>query len=156
MEAIQIVEYRHVEGGRDRSFLLVAAHVKVGVIGAAIGQPVNQPRVGVEGEDDRFVGREQGVEFRIAQAVRMLGLRLQLHEVDDIDDPDLEVGQVLPQDGNGGERLEGGDVARATHDDVRLDIVLVTGPLPDADTLGAVFYGGLHRQATAEPDVCRQ
>ena len=74
MEAIQIVEYRHVEGGRDRAFFLVAADVKVGVIGAAIGQPVNQPRVGVEGEDDRFVRREQGVELRIAQAVRMFGL----------------------------------------------------------------------------------
>src|SRR4030081_819984 len=32
MEAIQIVEYCHVESSRDGSFLLVAADVKVGVI----------------------------------------------------------------------------------------------------------------------------
>src|SRR5580698_10049711 len=76
----------------------------------------------------------------------MLRLRLQLHEVDDIDHPDFEVWQVLPQDGNGGKRLECGYVARTTHGDVGLDIVFVTGPLPDADTLRAVFYGGLHRE----------
>ena len=44
--------------------LLVAAHMQVVVIGAAIGQPVNQPRRGVEVEDDRLVSREQRVEFR--------------------------------------------------------------------------------------------
>jgi hypothetical protein len=90
---------------------------------------MDQPGVGVEGEDDRFVRGEQGVEFRIAQAVRMLGLRLQLHEIDNIDHPDLEVGQVLPQDGNGSERLERGHIPGASHDHVWLQVEFVTGPL---------------------------
>ena len=43
--------------------LLVAAHVQMRVIGPSIGQSVNQPRVSMEGEDDRFVSREERIEF---------------------------------------------------------------------------------------------
>src|ERR1700733_8549828 len=111
MEAIKIVKHSHVEGGCNRSLLLVAAHMKVVVIVATIRQPVNQLRVGVEGEGDRFVGREQGIKVRIIQSVRMLGVRLQLHKVNDIDDANLQLWQVLSEDGNCSERLEGGDVA---------------------------------------------
>ena len=35
--------------------LLEAAHVDVGVIGAAVGEPVDQPGIAVVGEDDRPV-----------------------------------------------------------------------------------------------------
>jgi hypothetical protein len=54
------------------------------------------------------------------QAVRMLGLRLQLHETDNIDHPGLQVGQVLPQDGNGSERFECRHIPGASHDHVGL------------------------------------
>jgi hypothetical protein len=37
------------------ALLFVAADVDVVVVGAAIGEAVDQPRVGVEGEDDRLV-----------------------------------------------------------------------------------------------------
>ncbi len=49
---------------------------------------MDQPGVGVKGEDGRLVAGEQRVEIRIAQAVRVLGLRLEFHEVDDVHDPD--------------------------------------------------------------------
>ena len=55
VKAIEIVQHRHVERRRDRAFFLVAAHVQVAVIRPAIGQPVNQPRIAVIGEDDRLV-----------------------------------------------------------------------------------------------------
>jgi len=64
--------------------LLVAAHMQVVVIGAAIGQPVNQPRRGVEVEDDRLVSREQRVEFVAHKPARMLGARHQPEEIHDI------------------------------------------------------------------------
>ena len=38
VEAIHVVQYRHVEGSRDRAFLLVAAHVQVHVVPAAVGE----------------------------------------------------------------------------------------------------------------------
>ena len=80
--------HHHVERSRGRAFLLVAAHVQIGVPGPAIGQPVDQPRIAVEGEDDRAVGREEAVEVAVAQAVRMLASRLQRHQIDHVDDAD--------------------------------------------------------------------
>ena len=55
--------------------LLVAAHVQVGVIGPAVGELMNQPRVAVKIENDRLVEREQAVEIAVAKAVRMLAAR---------------------------------------------------------------------------------
>ena len=116
------------------------------VVGAAIGQPVDQPRISVEGEDDVFVPGEQCVESVIAQSVRMFALRLQLHQVHDIDDANLQFWQMLAQDRDGGERLQRGHVATAGHDNIRFAAGVAAGPMPDADALGAVRHGGVHRQ----------
>ena len=43
--------------------------------------------------------------------MRVLGRRLEPHQVDDVDEPDLEVGQVLAEEVDGGQRLERRDVA---------------------------------------------
>src|SRR5437763_4857215 len=95
VEAIEVVEHDHVERRRGRPFFLVAAHVQVPVIRAAVGEPVDQPRIAVVGEDDRPVRREQGVELLIREPVGMLGIRLQAQQVDDVDDAHLQPGQVL-------------------------------------------------------------
>ena len=80
------------------------------------------------------------------QAVRVLGLRLELHQVDDVDDADLQLRQVLAQDRDRGQRLQRRHVAGAGHDDVRLRAPVVAGPLPDADARRAVLDGLVHRQ----------
>ena len=54
-------------------FLDVTADVQVAVIRAPIGQPVNQPWIAVEGEDNRPIGREHRVELVVGEAVGMLG-----------------------------------------------------------------------------------
>ena len=46
------------------------------MIGAVVGQLVDDAGIAVEGEDHRQVAAEQGVEIALAQPVRMLGLRL--------------------------------------------------------------------------------
>jgi carbamate kinase len=74
MEAVQIVLHAHVEGGGDRAFLLVAAHMQVAV-GPAIGQPVDQRGIAVEAEDDVLVLGEQRIVVGFAQPVRMLARR---------------------------------------------------------------------------------
>src|SRR3972149_9872153 len=56
MKPVEVVAYYHVEWRRGRAFFLVAAHMQVLVIGAAIREPVNEPRVTVAGEDDRPFG----------------------------------------------------------------------------------------------------
>ena len=55
MEAVQIVQHGHIEGCGDGALFLVAADVDVVVVGAAINQAMNQPRVGVICKDHRLV-----------------------------------------------------------------------------------------------------
>ena len=71
MKAVQIVLHPHIEGGGDRALLLIAAHVEV-TVGPAIRQPMNQPRVSMEAEDDVPVLREERIIILVTQAVRML------------------------------------------------------------------------------------
>ena len=97
VKAVEIVEDDHIERRGRRAFFLVAANVELRVIGAAVGQAVNQPRVAVKGENDGFVFGEQRVEIRVGESVRMFFFGLQFHQVDDVDNADFEVGKFLPQ-----------------------------------------------------------
>ncbi len=53
---------------------------------------------------------------------------------------------MLPQKGRGRQRLLCRDVAAAHHHDVGLAAVIIAGPAPDAQALGAVADGGVHVQ----------
>src|SRR5438309_8752687 len=94
VEAVEVVQHDHVERGGRGPLLLVAADVEIGVVGAAIGQAVDQRGVPVISEDHLLVRREEGVELGVGQAVGMLARRLQAHEVDDVDHAHLQVRQV--------------------------------------------------------------
>ena len=52
--------------------------------------------------------------------MRVLGVRLQLGEIDDVDHTDFQVGQMLSQNRNSGERLQRGHVADTSQYYVRL------------------------------------
>src|SRR6185295_8802157 len=95
MIAIEIVQHRHVERRRRGAFFLVTAHVQVGVAMTPVGQAMDQPRIAVKREQDRLVDREDRIEFRVRQPMRMLARRLQRHQVDDVDDADLQRRQPL-------------------------------------------------------------
>src|SRR5438552_11492218 len=58
MKTIDFIEHHHVEGRGRRSFLLVAAHMQAVVIGASIGQAMDEPGIAVKREDDRLVAGE--------------------------------------------------------------------------------------------------
>jgi hypothetical protein len=66
------------------------------MIGPSIGQPMDQERIPVIREDDGLVGCEEHVKLFVAQAVRVLALRLELHQIDDVDDPHFQIGNVEP------------------------------------------------------------
>ena len=100
--------------------------------------------VGVEIEDDGLVGGEKGIEIAIGEAVRMFGGRLQTEEIDDVDEANLQIGEVLLENGDGGERLHGGDVAGASQHHIGILAVVGGGPIPNADAFGAVDYGVVH------------
>ena len=76
VEAVQIVQHRHIKGCGDSAFFFVATDMDIVVISSSVGQPVDQPRVSMEGEDYRLVPGEEFVKIRVAQSVRVLGLRL--------------------------------------------------------------------------------
>jgi len=80
----------------------------------------------------------------VGEAVRMLLMRLQGHQVDHIHHPDLEVGDMLAEEADRGQRLQCRHIAGAGHHDVGLSAPVVAGPFPDADPRGAVLDGVVH------------
>src|SRR5271166_4797059 len=80
-ETVNLVVDRQLHWCIDVALLFIAAHVHVVVVMPAISQAVNQPRVSVEIEDDRFIAGEKRVEVRVCQTVRMLRARLQLEKI---------------------------------------------------------------------------
>ena len=146
VEAVEVVEHHHVERRRGGALLLVAAHVDVVVVGAAVGQAVDQQRVAVVGEDHRPPGGEQRVELLVRQAVGMLAVGLQAHQVDDVHHPDLQLGQLAREDRRGGDGLERRHVAGAGQHHVGLCAFVAARPVPHADPARAVRDRLLHRQ----------
>ena len=145
VEAVDVVLYPHIEGSGDGALLLVAADVQI-LVAAAVGQLMHQGGIAVEGEDDGLVLGEEGVIVLVSEAVGVLGVGLELHQVHHVDHPDLQVGQVVAQDGDSSQGLQSGGVAAAGHDHVGLTALVIGSPLPDADALGAVLDGLLHGQ----------
>jgi len=98
----------------------------------------------MKAEDDVLVFGEERVVIGLAQPVRVLARGLQLHEVNDIDHSDLEVGHMLAKDGDGSQDLQRGRVSATGHHHVRVGILVVAGPLPDANPFGAMHHRLLH------------
>src|SRR5208337_2157113 len=76
----------------------------------------------------------------------VFGMRHELEQVHHVHEPNPNVGQVLAEQGGGGQGLHGRHVATARHDHVGLDPLVVAGPVPDAGALRAVRDGRLHVQ----------
>ena len=147
--AVQVVQHHHVEGRGGGALLLEAPHMEVGMVVAAVGQPVHQRRVAMEGKNHRAVGGEQGVEIPVVQAMRVFGLRLQDHQVDHVDDTDADAGHIVAQQHYRCQRLQRGHVAGTRHHHIGRLVaggVFGTGPVPHAGAGRAVAHGSVHVQ----------
>src|SRR5215470_13029744 len=107
---------------------------------------MDQPWVAVEREDDWLVCGKQCVELVIREAVWMLTRRLQLHQINNVDDTHLEIRSVLTEEIDGCQGLKRRHIAAANHHDVRVSAAVVAGPLPDPQPGGAVLDRFVHRQ----------
>ena len=145
-EPVDLVLDRQFQRGVDVPLLLVPPHVQVLVVRPPVRQPVDQPRVAVEREDDRPVHREQAVKILVRQAVRVFGVRLEPEQIDHVDEPQLQVRELLPQHVRRGQRLLRRDVPGAREDHVRLPAPVGTRLRPDADALRAVDDRLVHAQ----------
>jgi hypothetical protein len=97
----------------------------------------------VVGENDRLVGREEHVEIFVAQTVGVFAPWLELHQVNHVNHPDFPFRELLPQQLHRGQGLERRHVAGARHDHIRLAVLVVAGPRPDADAGGAMPDGSV-------------
>ena len=64
-EAICFVIDSQLKRRVDVPFFLIAANVNVVMIGPAICQTVNQPRISMEIKNHRLVGREEGIKIAV-------------------------------------------------------------------------------------------
>ena len=76
VKAVEVVEDGHIKGGGGSSFFFVSADVEIVVIGAAIGEAMNEPGVTVVGKDDGLVDREKGIEIAVGEPMGMFGCGL--------------------------------------------------------------------------------
>src|SRR5215203_3266750 len=142
--AAHAVEENHVERGRRGALLVKAADVEPVDVHVTVNDLVYGPLVAVEGEDDRFVRREELDEACLVHPVRVEFAGEERHQVNDVDHADLEVRRILSQPVGGGHGLQGRDVASATQHDVRLAALVVAGPLPRGGSRGGMLYRRLH------------
>jgi hypothetical protein len=143
-EAVSLVADGELERRVDVSLLLVTTDVQQLLARTVVCETVYKPGVGVESEDDGpVIGEERGV-LGVRQAMRVVAVGDQLEEIHDVDEAHFHFGEVLAEQGSCGEGFLGHDVSAGGDDDVGLFAVVVGGPVPDADTLGAVRDGGVH------------
>ena len=146
VEPVEVVEHDHVERRGGRALLLVAAHVQVVVVVPPIGEPMDEPRVAVVREDDRSsvvnsasnspCDRPCGCSFSSTSRMRSTTFTTRT----------LSSGSSLAEDVDRRQRLERRHVAGAGDDHVRLAVLVVAGPGPDADAARAVQDRLVHRQ----------
>src|SRR5437879_13611992 len=95
----------------------------------------------VIGKDYLLGDCEYVVERTVGEAMRMFGLGLDGHQVNHIDDPDLDISKVLAQQIDGRKRLERRDISGTGHHHIRIASLVVRSPLPDSDSIRAMLDG---------------
>jgi hypothetical protein len=76
----------------------------------------------------------------------MFAGRLQPHQIDDVDYPNLQLGQMLAKDGYSSQDIQCRRIAAAGHHHVQFTILVVAGPLPDAHSLRAMHDCLVHSE----------
>jgi len=95
-------------------------------------------------EDDRLIDGKKGIEVPVRQSVWMFSIRLQFEKINYIDVTNLYIGEFFPQEHNCRQRFLRRNISCRSHHNVRLAALVVAGPFPNADSLGAVLDGGIH------------
>src|SRR5664279_1285350 len=91
VEPVKFVLYSDVECRSDSAFFNVTPDMYIPV-GAAVGQTMNQPWISMKTKNYMFVYRKERIEIRFIKTVWVLAGRLKLHQIDDIDHPDFQIG----------------------------------------------------------------
>src|ERR1017187_2035882 len=71
---------------------------------------------------------------------------LELEQVDNVDKSDFEVRKPFSEQSSGGQCFLGGDITRGSKNNIGFLAFVITGPIPDTDTLCAVGNGRINIQ----------
>jgi len=88
VEAVDSVQHAHVKGRGDGPFFAIALYQEV-LVGAAKDQMVDHLWVGMEIENDWLGRGEDAIVCEIGQSVRVSLGRVQPHQINHVDEPDL-------------------------------------------------------------------
>jgi len=143
-ESISSIADGKLEWSVDIALFSVPANMNIILTLTLVCQAMNQPWVGMEVENARFVVSEEGLEFDIAEAMGVVGLWDQLEQVDNVHESDFKFGQVLAEKSSSGERFLGWNIAARGHDKIRFLTLVGGSPLPDASTLCAMCDSVFH------------
>jgi len=142
--SVGLVADSKLERGVNVALLLVTTNAHALLSLALVGKTVDQPRVGVEVENNRLVIGKDGIVLGVGQTVWMIAIGLQLEQVDDIDEANLQLGKMLTKKGSSSKRFLRASVTATCHDDIRLCTCIVGGPRPNTKTLATVGDGVFH------------
>lgn len=139
-ESIGLVLDGELKRGVDVSLFPVTTDVDVAGPVSPVGESVDKPGVRVEVDNDGLVSGEDAVKLLVRQACRAISKRLvkgiierasferhtvgmilvrdQPEQVNDVDESDLDPGQVLLEQGGGSQSLSGDDITNTAHDNV--------------------------------------
>ena len=90
-----------------------------------VRESVDEPRVRVEVEHNWLVICEESRVLSLGQTVWVVAIRHELEEVDNVDESDLQVGEVLAEKCSCSERFLGNYIAAGCHDKIWLSALIV-------------------------------
>src|SRR6185369_14152398 len=115
-ETIYLVLNGQLQRRIDIPLLLVTADMQVPMVCAAVRQPMDEPGVSVEVEDDWLIHSEERIKIPIGQAVWMFRAWLQLEKINHVDVADFEVRKLLTKQRNRSQSFLRRDIAGGRHD----------------------------------------
>ncbi len=84
----------------------------------------------------------------------MFGAGLQLEQINHVNESDFQVRESFPEQCRRGQCFLGGDIARGSKNNIGFLAFIITGPIPDTDTLCAVRNGSINIQVLQMASVC--
>src|SRR5579864_358080 len=97
-------------------------------------------------KDNRFVSREERIEIAIRQAMWMFAARLQLEQVNHVNESDFQIRKSFSKKCRRRQCFLRRDVAGSSEDNIRFVTFIIAGPIPDTDTFCAVGNSGIDVQ----------
>src|ERR1700684_2533650 len=134
MKEAHLIQNDHVKWRSGGSAVHVAAHMEAAFISTSVNHAVDEPPVVVECEHDGCLLGEKRVERHVVHPMWMAIRHHQGGQIDHVDDPNLNAGDVLLEKPRGCACFDSRYISGASHHDIRFSAIVVRSELPDRCT----------------------